>query len=478
MKRAWMNGLGALLVLVAGLGAVFVFSTVAADEMPDAITAGAPLFAALVLTLLFGGMPRVERIRSADRRQVTFAVAGGIAAWWLAPLIVLAQRLSDAPPGAEVVFFTLAVWGACLVLVALAIRAEKPPLTAAAAAVASVAGSATLLASWERPSSFSPFIRYAEREIWMVVAGVVFALGMLALVRAVRALGVREAAPLALSGAAAAGLLGMLGSVGELRFMAAQQWLSLLYLGIAIAIAFGAWMRLLSAVGASRAATGMLVAPVGLTLLTVVERLTGIYGPDPFEWTGIVAGSAVVVASSVVVWLAVPATRLGSSHLEPVPGRLRMGLASAAFVASLASLASPGVQATSEGHATTPFSATWIMVGAETATGWLVFSAALLVLAVVAERASAARASRIAALVAAVTSGIAAVLAAATPLHTWTTWIPADVQQTYGTEYARFVTEALVDPVRIVALVLTAAALVSAVPMLVRPASQATEEVD
>jgi hypothetical protein len=53
---------------------------------------------------------------------------------------------------------------------------------------------------------------------------------------------------------------------------------------------------------------------------------------------------------------------------------------------------------------------------------------------------------------------------AATPLRTATRWIPADVQQSYGTEYARLTFEALHDPVRLVAL---AMAFITSLTLLV-----------
>jgi hypothetical protein len=47
-------------------------------------------------------------------------------------------------------------------------------------------------------------------------------------------------------------------------------------------------------------------------------------------------------------------------------------------------------------------------------------------------------------------------LLAATTLHTWNSWIPAEIQQTYGTEYARLSVSAIVDPVRVAAMALAA----------------------
>jgi hypothetical protein len=59
---------------------------------------------------------------------------------------------------------------------------------------------------------------------------------------------------------------------------------------------------------------------------------------------------------------------------------------------------------------------------------------------------------------AAVTLAMAPFLADTT-LHTWNNWIPAMVQQTYGTEYARFGVETVSHPVRTLAVVLTGVAI-------------------
>jgi hypothetical protein len=46
-----------------------------------------------------------------------------------------------------------------------------------------------------------------------------------------------------------------------------------------------------------------------------------------------------------------------------------------------------------------------------------------------------------------------------TTLHTWNSWVPAEVQQTYGTEYSRLEIAARLDPVRATALVLAVVAM-------------------
>ncbi len=107
-----------------------------------------------------------------------------------------------------------------------------------------------------------------------------------------------------------------------------------------------------------------------------------------------------------------------------------------------------------------PFRATWIMVGAESATGWLALAAAGLALAAV----MVARRGDGDTFVAACGGGGVVCAAGSNPaagatLHTWNRWVPAEVQQTYGTEYSRLVIEPRLDPVRVAAMLLALAAV-------------------
>ena len=61
---------------------------------------------------------------------------------------------------------------------------------------------------------------------------------------------------------------------------------------------------------------------------------------------------------------------------------------------------------------------------------------------------------------AAVVGVVSAIPLLGTTLHTWNRWVPAEVQQTYGTEYARLTVTAHIEPVRVAAAVLVLIAAV------------------
>jgi len=202
----------------------------------------------------------------------------------------------------------------------------------------------------------------------------------------------------------------------------------------------------------------LLLAPALLTLLSVLERMTGVYGPNPIVWRGALPGAALCIAGAVLCSMS------GAPASSPVTRR-RWGLntarwaAGSALLIGIVGLASPALQATSVGVLPRPFEVTWAMRGFEVAASWLPVAAALVVLS--AALLAPGRVSRAALVVAGITALIAAFaypFLLDTPLHTWNNWIPSDVQQTYGTEYARFSVKAIMNPAAVAATVASAVA--------------------
>ena len=175
-------------IAAVGLLVVYVMTTVVMDQVPDTVLVGVGLLlAALVVLAVYGRGSVVGDVRS-HRSASMLAAFGGVACFWLAPLVVLTQRASDAPSGAVVLFHTTALWGAIAAFSWWVHRGPRATYLAPAGAVAAVVGAAGLLANWERPSSFSPFIKYLQPELLMLVAGLVFAVGSYGLVLAARSL--------------------------------------------------------------------------------------------------------------------------------------------------------------------------------------------------------------------------------------------------------------------------------------------------
>jgi hypothetical protein len=452
----------ALLGVVAALcGAtgMFVVTTAAMDSLPDSLLIAGALVVAFLAVVALQWNSGLAEVLAADRVALGLAAAGGVLAFWAAPLLALSQRASDAPSGSESLFFTTCTWGLACVIAAFTLRRERPPVTSLAGAACAVAGAAGLMATWENPSSFSPFAKFPVREALMLAAGVLFAAGALALVTAARKAGPRAAVTTGLAGAAVLGGVVALFSVQAAGDLRGGVLLPCIYLGLTIAVFALGWVGAGSIVGVARSSIALLAVPLAVMALSVVERMTTMYGPSPIEWVAALCAGAVIVSGAVVVWLAekpaeAAVVSAGRGYL------VALGLAVGACVAAVASLATPALNAVAEGGTAQPFHAAWTMVGAESAAGWLAIAAAGLALAaVVVTRAGGSLRSWLPSGAAVVVCGLASLPLLGVTLHTWNQWVPAEVQQTYGTEYSRLLIEARIDPVRVAALVLAAAAV-------------------
>jgi hypothetical protein len=228
---------------------------------------------------------------------------------------------------------------------------------------------------------------------------------------------------------------------------------------MAVAVFALSWTHSSASAGVSRTSIALLGVPVVVTALAGVERLTTVYGPNPIEWPGALAGCAAIAACATVVWLA--ETPSSDQPLERRQLLLpSLGFAVAATVLAVASLATPALNAVAEGGTGEPFRAAWTMVGAESAAGWLAVAAAGLALAaVMAARRGGSMRSWLPAAVAAVVCDLAAIPLIGATLHTWNSWVPAEVQQTYGTEYSRLLIEPRLEPVRLAAMLLAVVAV-------------------
>lgn len=433
---------------------VFVMSTVVMHQVPDTVQVSVfCVIAGLLGLATLGARAALSSVRTRPR-DALFAAAGGVAGFWLAPLITLSQRASDAPSGAVVLFLTTALWGVIACVTAWGFAPKTTSALALAAAVASAVGSAAVLANWERPSSFSPFIKYPQQELVIVLAGVAFAVGALALVRASRELDRRAVTLIAIVSAAVVSVVAavpQLPSVaGDLSRLSSE--FVLLGLG-AYALAWG-WSHVVTTRGVVSASPALLAAPALLTLLSVLERMTGVYGPNPIQWGGAVPGVVLCIAGATVVYLAAPQVRSdGWRSGALLISRICAGLACAAAAVGLFL---PALRAASVGTLPEPFEAIWAMYGFESAAAWLPVAGSLVLLA--ASMLAPHRLGRTAAVLASVTTFVAAWAYRPlldTPLHTWNNWIPSDVQQTYGTEYARFSVEIITSPASIAAVVLS-----------------------
>jgi len=178
-----------LLVLAAAFAVFVQMCVVLAGRVPAGALTAALTAGALAVALLTAPRP-LAALRSLDRTAVIQACLAGLLAVAGAPALVAAMRMSDAPAGSIVVFWIAGGWAAIAACAAavLALRARNRLMAgwSLAGAMLALAGVAGIVADWERPSSFSPLVRFASREVGMLLGGVLLLAGGLLLLRAAR----------------------------------------------------------------------------------------------------------------------------------------------------------------------------------------------------------------------------------------------------------------------------------------------------
>lgn len=444
----------ALMALVGAAG-VFVVSTVLNGVIANEVVA----FACAVG--VFGGAAVVGRLNvlkdawSSSRPAILVAAAGGALAWFGAPLLVMTQRASDAPPGAEVAFFTLASWGLLTVLVGAFAGHDRSPVTLTAALLA-LLGGAVLLGSWEFPSSLSPFVRFPTRHSLMLVAGGLFAGGSAMLLTATRTIPAKAALVAGSLGAVVVGLVTAGPALLPPDASTVRGIEALFVLAVLGALFSVGWFLTMAEHGLARASGVLFLAPAALTTLTALERMMRVHGPDPVRWSAALSGIILTATGVALIWVSTRGSEARTKSPTPAPAsgstsstRLELGVIAIILALGAASLWLPAVRGKVEGSFEQVYRAVWTMMGAETASGWLGFVVCALAAAAVWSRLRDGGVLPAATALCALAASATYPLIAATPLRTATLWIPADVQQTYGTEYARLEFVAMHEPLRL-----------------------------
>ncbi|MBI5231484.1 MAG: hypothetical protein HY876_04880, partial [Coriobacteriales bacterium] len=298
------------MVIAAGLGAAgwFAASTTLGGQYPDPVLLAWAVALASPLVLALAGLPSPARVRKAERSDVISASLGGVLVFAGAPLLVLVCRLTDAPSGSESLFFTTAVWSVLAVAASRAVFRDTS-WTQAAGSLLALLGAAAVVANWERPSSFSPFVKFPLLEAGMVAAGVLFAAGSVLLYRASRSSGTRVTMSVAWTSAlvVSLGAVVVTGNTGAF-FTVPNFVLPQILLAVLSTAAFGvAWIFALDRVGVARASAGLFVPTLVLMGVAATEGVTHAYGANPIQWPAALAGAGTLVLGAIVLYAFAPA---------------------------------------------------------------------------------------------------------------------------------------------------------------------------
>lgn len=464
MKRRNHIALAGLLVL--GASGWFLLSTVLLDELPDEVLVLAAALASLA-TLAALGVPSRADLKRLGGAQLAWSALAGVLMLAVSPLVILANRFTDAPPGSETLFLTTSAWAGLALLASAFLPRGRANLRQVAFVCAGVVGGAALLANWERPSSFSPFVRYPSQDLAFLAAGAIWLAGGLILIRSKSQHDTHPAQVVAAAAGAGAAFIalalsGKLATISQIPSYAGV----LLAASVLSSAVFVGWLVLAGRVGVAATSALWLLPPVAITGFGVFEQAFSPRGPDPVIWPGALAGITLAVLGALGAWLSRDA---GSPAPARAAARSKTGLAAAflsvaAFGTAAVALGLPAIEASVKGSLTSgqAYSAQWNLLGFETAGGWAAVVAGVLLISSALDALSTRRPGRIlaSATVCAVVLGAYYYLAS-TPLHTWTRWVPVEIQSEYGTEYTLLQFATVHNPMRLAALALGAAAVVA-----------------
>lgn len=420
-------GLTIALVVLSGAIARFLFGTVLSDSSGAhgaAVATGLVTGVALLAQGIGGrgGLSVLARFGA--------LIAGG-ALSVLSPVILQLNQHSDAPAGSVVAFWTVLI-PAMLLLVLGARGGWRTRLWSLAIALIAVTGGAGVLANWERPSSFTLLNRYVAEQLALGGASFLWVASVLALTWIARGSSSRPMLLWAGIGAigASAGALAVSGGSTIVELGDPVVWLYAAGFS-AVSLATVWW---LGRGDASAPFTGLALVPTALTFMVFVESATGTLGPEPILRVPVMWGSLTALAAAALA-MQRAGRGIGAS---PADAGARPATSFALGVAACAAIGmlTPALDVEVQGRLAdfSRFAAQFEMRGFESVGGWLAVGIALLALAVAGsnlQRRVAAASLVLGMLVAATWYFVGA-----TPLHTWVSWIPPDVQQDYGTEFA------------------------------------------
>jgi drug/metabolite transporter (DMT)-like permease len=297
----------------AGWALLFLLVTAGLSELraPEMIMGGLAA-GSLLMGLFFvrGGLVApanvfrdlVRAVSAGGDTNLFFLFAAGL---WASFALQIIKRYTAAPSGADTVFMLAAA--PVIALAYTSLDKEKLGWGRAVGLIAALAGGAMIVANWESPSSFSPFVLFPLEELYLVLSAAglaVFAAAGHRLVKKYEAVELLAAAFWIVTPLYAVAWV-VTGGLRSAASVAPASWRLSAVIGVA-ALAFPllALLSSLKTVPPTRALTAVSVMPVLVTALIVVERAFGFAAlPAPFAWPPVAAGIVVVIAGVIAAWL-------------------------------------------------------------------------------------------------------------------------------------------------------------------------------
>ncbi|MHB0976206.1 MAG: EamA family transporter [Candidatus Aquicultorales bacterium] len=425
-------------LLIAALGLIWTFSyalTASALKSlpPSLVAAGRATLGLAFIALVARGRLRQKLTGSQWIKLLLAGVSFG-----LFLILNVAFRYSNAPSGSDIAFVTSL---APVFLLAAAFKERIKPVAGAFGTALAVLGMVVVLGNWEKPSSFSPFVKFPGEELALLASAAFLALTLILAgklrevegrVRAFSILGVSSIFTAVYAGADLA--------VKGLPQAESDGFIALLLLGV---IGTGVVLHMLimgaEDMEAHRFSSIILMTPVFLTLFLLVDKFAA---GLPIVLSQVILGCALVSIGFVLAVL--PVKSRGIHEVEVIRTARQVWpvlaiLASVGIVSALAGAFAPVRESFIAGYLDSgaPYRESWSTLGFES-VGFYVAAAVSVFLLTTAFRMRNGSVGNIALIVAGLSAASAALLGLAVGNNTfsaWYLWMPAEIQWAIGTEY-------------------------------------------
>ncbi|MDI6821789.1 MAG: DMT family transporter [Actinomycetota bacterium] len=290
----------------------FLLTIIGLDSIPKATFIASRFFIATIFLLALIGSSRlsqrefIKNIRSlmVDRSSLINFLSASFAGVTLAQLFQVIERYSYAPPASDVCFL-LNTAPIFIFIFSFFLLYEKINFGEIVGASASLLGMICIVANWERPSTFSPFTRFSNLEIWILLAAILWAIFTVMGKRIIAKYDPLTATTVTI----------VLGTIPLIPFALYREgtaflriptggWMLILILGVVCsAISYLLWYQALSLVEASKVGSFLFITPVFLTFLIEIEKRIGLWGICPMVMTPVIVGSILVLVGVFIIWL-------------------------------------------------------------------------------------------------------------------------------------------------------------------------------
>jgi drug/metabolite transporter (DMT)-like permease len=238
------------------------------------------------------------------REDWYYFLSAGVLGGSFAQLTQVISRYSFTPSASDIAFW-LSVSPVFSVFLAYFFLRERISFAKFVGIATGVLAMILVLGSWERPSTFSPLVRYPREELVIILSALCWAGFTLIAKRMATRHPPMVSAAMTLS---VGSVVPLVWSIANGQFAAVSRlgngdWVLLIILGVVGAgLAYLLWFQALGQTDTTKCLVVLMSTPVALTLLRGTEIWTGVTGPSPMIEVPLRMGILLTVLGVVAVW--------------------------------------------------------------------------------------------------------------------------------------------------------------------------------